>query len=308
MASKQTGLTIEDLQLCPDRVRRSVQGQRNAVSQHLAWFQLLYQAFADHEEMAYPGDMADLHRRASQGSLILAHPNFIIPMMLAKFGPHRDALAHAFQKVPKPDNDPMELQWTYCVLVAALVSISRIDISIMEDWFAGPGRGTTHHSGLAVYAHKSLNILTPCDGELPRKKRTGGPNSPEVLEIGKQARAFRIQTYTPELGETLAKVRAFGLALLKVKPPNSLAEWSQAMSEMTTAVHKAPGIPSPRCYRYKWVVRGFWDFARRQAGAAPGITWRSHHTVRMEISDPQDPRSVVPSVGPLMDTTKSAGS
>ena len=111
---------------------------------------------------------------AAQVSLILAHPNFIIPMMLAKFGPHRDALAYAFQKVPKPDNDPSELQWTYLVIVAALVTLSRIDISIMEQWFAGPGRRTTHHSGLVVYSHRSLNILTPCDGELPRKQRTGG--------------------------------------------------------------------------------------------------------------------------------------
>ena len=103
------------------------------------------------------------------------------------------------------------------------------------------------------------------------------------MKIGKQARPFLIQTYTPELGETLAKVRAFGLALLKVKPPNSLAEWSQAMSEMTTAVHKAPGIPSAKCYRYKWVVRGFWDFTRKRAGAAPGITWQRHHTVIMDI-------------------------
>ena len=79
--------------------------------------------------------------------------------------------------------------------------------------------------------------------------------------------------------EALAKVMTLGLALLKVKPPNSLAEWIQAMSEMTTAVHKAPGIPSAKCYRYKWVVRGFWDFARKQAGAAPGITWQGHHTV-----------------------------
>ena len=107
----------------------------------------------------------------------------------------------------------------------------------------------------------------------------GGPHSPQVLVIGKKERAFRIQPYTPELGETLAKVRTFGLALLKVKPPNSLAEWIQAMPEMTTAVHKAPGIPSAKCYRYKWVVRGFWDFARRRAGAAPGITWQRHHTV-----------------------------
>ena len=87
------------------------------------------------------------------------------------------------------------------------------------------------------------------------------------------------------MGETLAKVRTFGLALLKVKPPNSLAEWIQAMPEMTSAVHKAPGIPSAKCYRYKWVVRGFWDFARKQAGAAPGITWQRHHTVLMDIPE-----------------------
>ena len=115
--------------------------------------------------------------------------------------------------------------------------------------------------------------------------RRGGPNSPQVLVIGKKARAFRIQPYTPELGETLAKVRTFGLALLKVKPPNSLAEWIQAMSEMRTAVRKAPGIPSAKCYRYKWVVRGFWDFTRKRAGAAPGITWQRHHTVLMEIPE-----------------------
>ena len=110
-------------------------------------------------------------------------------------------------------------------------------------------------------------------------KAQGGPNSPQVLVLGKLARAFRIQPYTPELGATLAKVRTFGLALLKVKAPNSLTEWMQAMPEMTTAVPKAPGIPSTQCYRYKWVVRGFWDFTRQQAGAAPGITWQGHHTV-----------------------------
>ena len=156
MATKLTGLTIEDLRLCPDHVRRSLQGQHHAVSQHLSWFQHLYQAFTDLEEVAYPGDMADMDRRASQGSLILAHPNFIIPMMLAKFGPHRDALNDAFLKVRKPDNDPSELRWTYLVIVAALVTLSSIDSSIMDQWFAGPGRMTTHHSGLVVYSNRSL--------------------------------------------------------------------------------------------------------------------------------------------------------
>ena len=114
---------------------------------------------------------------------------------------------------------------------------------------------------------------------LAKKAQWGGPNSPQVLVFGKKARAFRIQPYTPELGETLAKVRTFGLARLQVKPPNSLAEWVQGMPEMTRAVQQAPGIPSAKCYRYKWVVRGLWDFARKQAGAAPGITWQRHHTV-----------------------------
>ena len=84
-----------------------------------------------------------------------------------------DALNDAFLKVSKPDNDPSELQWTYLVLVAALVTLSSIDISIMDQWFAGPGRMTTHHSGLVVYSNRSLNILTPCNGEPPRKQRKG---------------------------------------------------------------------------------------------------------------------------------------
>ena len=54
---------------------------------------------------------------------------------------------------------------------------------------------------------------------------------------------------------------------------------------MTTAVPKAPGIPSAKCYRYKWVVRGFCDFTRKRAGAAPGITWQRHHTVRIELPE-----------------------
>ena len=89
--------------------------------------------------------------------------------------------------MPKPDNDPSELQWTYLVIVAALVTLSRIDISIMDEWLSGPGRQTTHHSGLVVYSHVSLKILTPCDGELPRTKRRGGgyfSTGPGVRDAG----------------------------------------------------------------------------------------------------------------------------
>ena len=115
----------------------------------------------------------------------------------------------------KPDNDPSELRWTYLVIVAALVTLSSIDSSSMDQWFAGPGRMTTHHSGLVVYSNRSLNILTPCKWRAASQTSARGPNSPQVLVFGKKARAFRIQPYTPELGAALAKVRTFGLALLK---------------------------------------------------------------------------------------------
>ena len=246
MATKQTGLTIQDLQLRPGDVRRSLQGQRNAVSQHLSWFQGLYLAFSNPAEMAYPGDVVDMDIRALQGSLILEHPNFIVPMMLAKYGPHRDALHDAFLKVPKPNDDPAQLEWTYHVIVAALVALSCIDSSIMDIWYLGPGRTSTHHSGLVVYSHQSLKILKPWDGEPPCKKHKGGPNSRPVLVFGKsKERAFQIQPYTPELGKTLAQVRTFGLALLRVQPPNSLEQWIEAMSAMRSAVAKAPASPQP---------------------------------------------------------------
>ena len=83
----QTGLRKDDLLLRTDLVRRSLQGQRNSVLTQIAWFQHLYKAYSKPGKVAYPGDLDDMGKRASQGSRIMEHPNFIGPMMLAKFGP-----------------------------------------------------------------------------------------------------------------------------------------------------------------------------------------------------------------------------
>ena len=101
------GLLREELRLCPNAVRRSLQGQRNAAMLHVSWFQSLYTAYSI-PEAAYPGDLCDMDLRATQGSSILAHPNPIVPMMLAKFGPHREALNDAFLHTPKPKHDPLD--------------------------------------------------------------------------------------------------------------------------------------------------------------------------------------------------------
>ncbi|MFM7989766.1 MAG: hypothetical protein ACKPKO_61680, partial [Candidatus Fonsibacter sp.] len=50
------------------------------------------QSYSGTEGLAYLGYLQDMHHRARNGSEILNHPNFIVPMLLAKFKPHRDAL------------------------------------------------------------------------------------------------------------------------------------------------------------------------------------------------------------------------
>lgn len=279
MATKETGHTRDELQLCPNVVRRSLQGQRNAVSQHACWFQKLYMAYATSKEVAYPGDLCDMGDRASRKSRIMAHPNFIVLTLLAKFGPHRDALHDAFLSTPKLVRDHLNLKWTYKVIVAALVALSSIDADLMDPWLAGPGKMSTHHSGLVVYANRSLKILAACSEEPNRKKSRVEGRSTQRLVFGKHPRAFLIQPYSENVEAILLKVRTFGEALLKVEPPASLEECSAAMSSMTSAANSAPGIPTSTCYRYKWVVRGYWDFLRRSAGMSLGITYSEHATV-----------------------------
>ena len=276
---KKTGLKAKSLLLCPDTVRRSLQGQRGAVLQDAVWFQELYAAYSDADKVSYPGDLCDMHDRAAQGSCILEHPNFIVMMMLAKFGPHRDALHNAFVNTPKPKNDPWAVKWTYKVIKAALVSLSKMDLEVMDPWIAGPGKKSTHHSGLVVYSNVSLKIIKAVDEDPNAMSHNKATNGSRCLVFGKERRRFMIQPYSAELEQILLKVRAFGQCLLKAEPPTSLEQWSQAMLDMTSAIKTAPGIPKSTCYRYKWIVRGFWDYRRQAVGIEPGITFSKHATV-----------------------------
>ena len=97
-----------------------------------------------------------MHARALRKSRILAHPNFIVPMLLAKFGPHRDALDDAFLHTPKQEQDALDLKWTYDVIVAALVALSSMDTKVMDPGFVGHGDTSAHHTGLVVCAHASM--------------------------------------------------------------------------------------------------------------------------------------------------------
>ena len=127
------------------------------------------------------------------------------------------------------------------------------------------------HSGLAVYAHSSLKIWSACDEQpkgLKRKIRTTTP-----LVFGQQQRTFVIMPYSTSIQQTLMKIRSFGEALRRVQPPKYLKEWSAAVHSMRKRFKSSPGIPNPRCYRYKWVIRGFWDLQLRRQGIVLGISY-----------------------------------
>ena len=125
------------------------------------------------------------------------------------------------------------------------------------------------HYGLVVYAHSSLNILSACDEQpkgLNRKIHTTIP-----LVFGKQQRTVVIMPYSTTIQQTLMKIRSFGEAM--VQPPKYLKERYAAMTSMRKRLKRSPGIPNSRCYRYKWVIRGFWDFHLRRQGIRPGISY-----------------------------------
>ena len=60
-------------------------------------------------------------------------------MLLAKFGPHRDALQDAFTEScpPSLEDNAVIAEWTYNVLVDALIRLSTIPDEKMGPWIAG---------------------------------------------------------------------------------------------------------------------------------------------------------------------------
>ena len=91
-------------------------------------------------------------------------------------------------------------------------------------------------------------------------------------------------------------VRSCGEALLEVEPPKSLEEWSTAMKSMQKRMKNAPGNPNPRCYRYKWATRSFWDFRLRQQGILPGMSYSKASMVivgKMAMHDHSRARALV---------------
>ena len=150
------------------------------------------------------------------------------------------------------------------------------------------------HSGLAVYAHRSLNILPACDEHPKCLKHNIHTTTP--LVFGKRQRTFVIMPYSTAIQQTLMKVSSFGEALLEVNQPKCLKERSVAANSSRKRFKSSPGIPNARRYRSKRVIRGFRDFQLQQPCVPLGISYSKTYNASvgiMTLNDHSIARTIV---------------
>ena len=263
---QKSGLSEAQLRLDPEETRANVQGQRGMVAKHADWFAHMWQCYRlSPNKVANPGDLRDMHGRThGPAAALLRIPHLIVIMLLAKYGPHRDALQEARVHIgapPEPHNDAKASRWAYDVVVEALRRIAKVPHARMQPWWDGPGKHTSHHSGLVVIAHRTLGILTPMDQPKPKKSTPRGKKptpkgkkptpkckpTPKVkklskshgqrasigtLVLNKGQRTFTINPYNPTVGTKLNKLRLFGEALLKLPVAKTVTEWAQRVESM----------------------------------------------------------------------------
>ena len=116
-------------------------------------------------------------------------PGLVVPFLLAKYAPHRDAMEAEWAKLAAhAPTDPVQL--TYRVLTRTLQKLHKRPLK--QVCIDNVGRRTTHHGGLIPFANKSLSVRRPV-GLQTR-------SAPGVLSLGQRGRPSRLQELTGPLG------------------------------------------------------------------------------------------------------------
>ena len=221
-----------------------------------------------------PGDLADLIQRGlDKGSRVLSQaPGLVVPFLLAKFTPHRDAIEEAWAehvaKDPKGySRDPVMM--TYNVLRDSLQRLHREPLS--QEWIDNVGRNTMYHGGLFPFANRSLGILMPA--QEAAASRLG------ALRLGQNGRPFLLVKLTDTLKRNISTLISFGKALLACKPPRDAHDWANEINRLQGAVlsSKVCGLQSGVAYRTMWVIRCWLIWRMRCCGLTslripPGLT------------------------------------
>ena len=208
---------------------------------------------ADHPTV--PGDLADLLRRP----LLRRIPGLLVPFIVAKYGPHRDALADAMRHASSAATKALDNEeLLHAALVGSLGQLS--GQCLASAWRRNVGRTNAHHGGLVRYAHATLKLL------LPAKRRS---NLQGLVHLGLSKRPFRLAPLSDALRQRLATVNVFGEALASSKAPTTMSEWATEVARLQSALRgatKVTGFTEPRSYRSLWVIRCWLIWLMRRSG------------------------------------------
>jgi hypothetical protein len=140
----------------------------------------------------------------------------LVPLLLAKYGPHRDALLKVMQTKPK---GPGVADGLYFQLVATvkLLSGKRLDAC----WTQNVGRKNCHHSGLVMFLWKGLALLQP----------VGKNRCKDFVQLGLSQRKFIVRKLDPTMKSKLESLDRFGRDLQNSCTPRTTEDWSIEVSK-----------------------------------------------------------------------------
>jgi len=251
VASRATKVGLAEMQLpCPKRTRRdTIDDLRRPFGQLMRVY-----STSDPKQPCVPGDLRDLLSRPPPTCMV---PGMLVPFVLSKFGPHRDALALAGkQSQPKTAGVADVLHSQFSAAVRAL-SGKRVNAS----WTQNVGRKNCHHSGLIMFFWKALGFLRPA------RKHDG---KEDVVRLGLQQRRFRVCKLDPALRTKLESLDAFGQALLRAVPPKTAEQWEEEVAKLQLALKGPPRVAGfsngDSSYRSLWLIRCVLIWKMRAAG------------------------------------------
>ena len=180
-------------------------------------------------------------------------PGTVFHYMMAKDGPGKNAVADATLKI-KPKHGKLSLaeleELDYNRLAHSAQHLSKnYNEEEQAQWNKGPGKGTAHKMGLAMWLKRNLNMLQPCRGQ-------------GSFPIGKDRQLHKIKPLTKALRSKLRKTRAYGEALLKTKSCKLtfLKDWDKATKTLAKAAKGVPGLSGGQAsYFFRWSTRQWLD-------------------------------------------------
>ena len=161
----------------------------------------------------FPGDVENLFAVEAQSQMV-ERPGMIVPFVLAKYGPHREAILAACEVASRGRNNSPQMlglsgvEDLYNILVDSLIRMSKISHADLEVWTRNVGRNM-RGVGLVNYCRATLGLISKSSGS--------GETS---YCFGKSATAYTITPFSVLTLAQKAKLDSLigtGRALLEVR-------------------------------------------------------------------------------------------